>query len=117
LFTFIILSPFLDPSDLKSIFGQNLFEEGDLLLDFKKLTGIAAEKPFECVGTIEEVNQAIIAAIDKYDGELPFLLKFYKNSDQFARYSGKDPLALLSNLDQPGNLTASQLNLLEKSLM
>jgi hypothetical protein len=32
------------------------------LEDFKKLCGLSPEKPFECVGTIEEVRRSIIAA-------------------------------------------------------
>ena len=36
------------------------------------------EKPFECVGTYEEVRYAITLTINNIDGELPYLLKYYK---------------------------------------
>lgn len=74
LFTFIILSPFLEPEILVRIFGSNLLEDNDLEKYFDELTGIVDVKPFECIGTVEEVNIAICLAKKKYH-ELPFLLK------------------------------------------
>lgn len=80
LFVYIILSPFLEECDLVKIFNENLLNKENLLSDFQKLTGIASEKPFECVGSRDEVRCAVTLTSQKYlrEGkELPWLLKYY----------------------------------------
>jgi hypothetical protein len=42
-----------------SIFGEDLLNKEELVQYFDELTGISENKPFECVGTIDEVNKAI----------------------------------------------------------
>lgn len=79
LFVYIILSPFLTPKELIEIFGENVFEKEELLDTFIGLCGYGEIKPFECVGTFEEVNYAVKKAIEQYDdSSLPYLLKYYK---------------------------------------
>ncbi len=80
LFTFIILSPFLSSEDLFKIFGSNLFDNENLKGYFEQLTGFSKEKPFECVGTINEVNAALLYLVKKNNRRLPFLLDYYKNT-------------------------------------
>jgi hypothetical protein len=41
------------------IFSEDLLNKEELLPYFEELTGIAENKPFECVGTIDEVNKAV----------------------------------------------------------
>ncbi len=84
LFTYVILSPFLAEKELLRIFGQNLFENPELVGILEELSGISENKPFECVGTIEEVNAALNKAIENTRGnKLPFLLEHYqKNKNQ-----------------------------------
>lgn len=77
LFVYIILSPFLYKEKLIRIFGEDLFEKEDLLDIFIELTGYGKTKPFECVGTYEEVRYAITKTISKLDKK-PYLLKYYK---------------------------------------
>lgn len=77
LFVYIILSPFLYKEKLIEIFGEDLFEKEDLLDTFIELTGYGKTKPFECVGTYEEVRYAITKTISKLDKQ-PYLLKYYK---------------------------------------
>jgi hypothetical protein len=62
LFVWIILSPYLSVEQLIAIFGKNLGADFHLLEDFNKLCGLTPEKPFECVGTIEEVQNSIVDA-------------------------------------------------------
>jgi hypothetical protein len=50
------MSPFIPEKDLIEIYGRNLLEDNDLLPILKQLKGEVEVKPFECVGTIEEVN-------------------------------------------------------------
>ena len=46
------------------IFGEDLLDKPSLQQYFDELTGIAEVKPFECVGTVEEVNQALSMIAD-----------------------------------------------------
>lgn len=88
LFVWLILSPFLSPSELENIFGENLADKISLLDDFKKLIGEVQEKPFECVGSRGEVNTAVCEAIKKYGGKkLPALFEYYVNSPLYRQYS------------------------------
>ena len=63
LFAFIILSPFVEKDVLRQVFGKNLFEDENLKTYLLQLCGVGEQKPFECVGTIEEVNIAIAMRI------------------------------------------------------
>ncbi len=92
LFTFIILSPFLSSESLQNIFGRNLFEDEELVTELEALCGIASEKPFECVGTLDDVNIALAAVIKKYKREhcpLPVLLAHYRKSSMFEAYKDR----------------------------
>jgi UDP-N-acetyl-alpha-D-muramoyl-L-alanyl-L-glutamate epimerase len=80
MFTYIMLAPFVDQEGLNQIFGDNLWEKENMIPYMEQLAGLASEKPFECVGTIEEVNAALGYLIDKKgDEDLPAVLNHYKN--------------------------------------
>ncbi len=82
LFIFSILSPFLYKEELVDIFGEDLFEKEELLPYFKELIGLGQHKPFDCVGTIEEMNYAIQQTIQKLESKnLPCLLKYYQEQN------------------------------------
>jgi len=84
LFTYIILSPFLEESILEKIFGANLFDNAALLPMFKELTGVSETKPFDCIGTIDEVHAALAETLRKFSGStLPVLLEYYKNTREY----------------------------------
>ena len=61
LFTWIILSPFLSREKLIAIFGKDLMADESLRPIYEELNGTAAVKPFECVGTVEEVRACMEA--------------------------------------------------------
>ena len=61
LFTWIILSPFLSREKLTAIFGKDLMADESLRPILEELNGTAAVKPFECVGTVEEVRACLNA--------------------------------------------------------
>ena len=87
LFVFTILSPFLYKEKLVNIFSKDLFEEKKLLKMFIDLTGYGETKPFECVGTFDEVKYAItktISNLEKEKRNLPYLLKYYKENYELA---------------------------------
>jgi hypothetical protein len=74
LFVYIILAPFLKPETLQKIFnGKNLLDDMSLQKEFDELVGAADVKPFECVGTVSEVNWALQHSLEK-----GALLNYYK---------------------------------------
>lgn len=83
LFVYGILSPFLYKEKLIDIFGEDMFENKELLNTFIDLCGYGKTKPFECVGTYEEINFAItktILNLEKENKKLPYLLAYYKEN-------------------------------------
>jgi hypothetical protein len=68
-FAFVLLAAFLSKEELVAIFGQNLFAKESLLQTYKELLGVVAIKPFDCVGTPEEVAVAFSQAIKKNEYE------------------------------------------------
>jgi hypothetical protein len=57
--SFLLFAAFVPLAELVETFGSNVFENPNLLDDFKGLLGIEGyAKPFECVGTTEELRKA-----------------------------------------------------------
>ena len=76
LFAYIILSPFIPPSRLRSIFGHDLLDDPALEVFFDELIGRGDKKPFECVGTVDEVKTALSMALERWYGSArPRLLR------------------------------------------
>ncbi|GMT45076.1 MAG: hypothetical protein IEMM0006_0908 [bacterium] len=75
LFTYVILSPFLPQEKLEKIFGKNLLKDENLVPVMEELNGKAAVKPFECVGTPEEVNAALWKSVEikNVDNQFPLV--------------------------------------------
>ncbi len=92
LFVYLILSPFLDPEEVREIFGRDMLEDESLRDTLEKLTGIQEEKPFECVGSRSEINTAIVIAIknrERKGEKLPLLLEYYKSTGLYERYAAE----------------------------
>jgi len=117
LFTFIILSPFIKPDELEKIYGNNLLDDSELKLYFEELTGMADVKPFECVGTVDEVNAALCLTMEQYSQqELPYLLKYFKQSPLFARCASVDKDKLLKHIEKEHFLEPEFESILIKKL-
>lgn len=117
LFTFIMLAPFLTERQLKAIFGENLFQKSGLAGTLDQLTGVAENKPFECVGTINEVNAALQYFINQKAGEkLPNLLEYYKNQDK-AHQKKNNFSDFLNDFHEPHALQNKFLNILKKAVI
>ena len=115
LFAYIILSPFLYKEKLVAIFKEDLFEKTSLLQTFIDLTGHGQTKPFDCVGTFEEINFALsktIFNIEKAKKDLPYLLKYYKNN--YGLIDLKEDITLRYN--EENNLSKEQNDLLRKEV-
>ncbi len=107
LFAYLILSPFIPPQQLDAIFGKNMLDDPDMLQFFNELTGHAETKPFECVGTVDEVNIALSLAIERwYPNHRPTLLEGYT------------PVAtqstVLTTLQPRHNLSPALVNLIQQ---
>lgn len=76
LYVYIMLSAFLDDNVLVKIFGLNMLDNAEFKSMFKGLISDNFDKPFECVGTRDEVNLALQTAV-KRRKELPVLLAEY----------------------------------------
>lgn len=83
LFVCLIMSPFLTDGELTEVFGKDLLNDVSMSEYFTELIGKSAHKPFECVGSIDEVNLAVSLAIRRREqngGNLPFLFERYKEN-------------------------------------
>lgn len=86
LFVYIILSPFVEPKQLKQIFGSDMLNDESLIVTFEKLIGLVPEKPFECVGTVDEANTAVCMTIQKLEANnlrIPKLYEYYKSKNLY----------------------------------
>lgn len=81
LFVYVMLSAYMSDEELISIFGTNMLEDEEMYETLKELSGIKDNKPFECVGTRDEVVVAITKAIKLRGDKLPLLYKKYLSED------------------------------------
>ncbi len=105
LFVYIILSPFNKPDEVKKIFGTNMLNDENMKDYFDGLAGFSDVKPFECIGTIEEVSAAIEKAISLYENEkieLPLLFGYYK--DKVGEISNEKADSLLKEFNEINNV-------------
>ena len=89
LFVYLILSPFLTPEEMVRMFGRNILEDETMKVTLEQLVGLHEEKPFECVGSRDEINTAIVQTIDRMEAKgrrLPALLAYYKTTGLYQRY-------------------------------
>ncbi len=94
LFVFLILSPFLSQEELTGIFGADMPNDRSMTGILEQLVGIQEDKPFECVGSRDEVNTAIVMTIEKLEREgkaLPALMEYYKGTALYRRYRENCP--------------------------
>jgi hypothetical protein len=110
LFTYIILSPFISIENMNKIFSKALLNDTSLMSVLKELSGVSEVKPFECVGTVSEVNAALAIFKNKYSENESILLKddefnFLENNSDFDE--------IISEFNLENNLPAKFLQLLK----
>lgn len=89
LFVCLMMSAYLDQDEVISIFGRDMLNDAEMRELFQQLTGILDDKPFECVGTRDEVNTAICMSIRNAETsgrELPLLFAEYTHTKYFTYY-------------------------------
>lgn len=92
LFVYLILCPFLSTEAEIRIFNENLLEKEELLDTLEKLVGAQTEKPFECVGSRDEINTAIcmkISQMQENRESLPLLFQHYMKLPQYEQYRNR----------------------------
>ncbi|MBN1340678.1 MAG: hypothetical protein JXA03_15220 [Bacteroidales bacterium] len=101
LFTWIALSPFMKTEELQTIWGKDLFEDEKLIPLLDELTGKAPVKPFECVGTIDDVCKALSVSINKFNnsGRLPPLLEHFRSHPGYDQEAVAGDAGFLSRFD------------------
>jgi UDP-N-acetyl-alpha-D-muramoyl-L-alanyl-L-glutamate epimerase len=81
-FVFLIFAPFVPKKQLTELFGgRNLFKDPELTATFNELLGLSGQKPFECVGEINECRQALLMAHET--GDYPELAQYHVPDPQF----------------------------------
>ncbi len=101
LFGFTSLYASVKTEELIKIFGQDLYENQELLPILEELAGEKRFKPFECVGTYDEVKTALYFSWKKLESEklpIPYLLNYFV----------KNILPKLNNIDGMGQKLLSQ---------
>lgn len=78
-FVFSQLSAFLSKQELINIFNKNLYANKSLLNIYQELLGIKNIKPFDCVGTPDEVKAAMSLALQKKEFNNDFILKYFND--------------------------------------
>lgn len=81
LYVYIMLKAFLDDETLSKIFKENMLEKESLQDIFNGLVYPNLDKPFECVGTKDEINLSLAMIIKKckeQNIQIPKLLKGYE---------------------------------------
>ena len=82
---------------------------------FIELAGYGKTKPFECVGTFEEVKFAISTTIKKIENnneKLPYLLQYYKNNFELSDLS----IDITKRYNTTNNLTEELNNILKEAI-
>ncbi len=81
MFAAIIISPFAGLKQTNRMIGSEMFNDPEMRGVFDELCGIAENKPFECVGTIDEVNIALQMLLrDIPENERPLLLRHFEEA-------------------------------------
>lgn len=106
LYVYILLAAFLDDDVLTGIFGCNMLEKQELsaMLDGLVLDG--EDKPFECVGTRDEVRLSLEMAWERRRSSPPVLLRRWR--ELFPEYA---PVSL-ENFSDPDNFVPAELKYL-----
>ena len=94
-FTFLILAPMMDKDRLLGIFGQNLLDQPANEHAYRELTGLAGQKPWECVGEIEEAAACLYALTGKPEWDSAAVVKALR--DDLVRQYGRPRLVTALN--------------------
>ncbi len=128
LFTHIMLAAYKGVSYANDIIGKPMLDDIHNQEIFRELAGISEIKPFECVGTINDVQQAINLIIANTE-QAPRLIEMYRSTREgtefISRQNGlqntpenpaKEYLQDISDKTETHFLTKTQWEILQKAL-
>ena len=116
LFVAVILSPFLPYAKITELLDSDIMNLPEMRSVLQELCGALPNKPFECVGSRNEVNLALCLAIaraEKNGDSLPLLLADYKASPLYEKYKDLAP-AFGQEWDDSHNLPAELAALVKR---
>lgn len=115
LFTHIMLAAYNGVDYANQIIGTNMLENTSNTQYFDELTGISEIKPFDCVGTLYDVQTAMHMIIDNCEqNKMPLLALRFKEKYQKSKSSaGAYPS---DNVIPENFLSNQQFNILQKAL-
>jgi hypothetical protein len=113
LFTHIMLSAFKGKSYTDEILGAKMLDDREMSVIFDELCGFSLNKPFECVGTIDDVTKALQMIADQYnDHDKPLLV------DRFLRLRKENFLpSYPEDISFNHNLSPAHLEILKNALL
>lgn len=88
LYVYILLAAFLNDDALYKIFGCDMLEKSELSEMFDGLILDGEDKPFECVGTKNEVRLSLSMALKRRSENPPALLLWF--AEKFPDYKPTD---------------------------
>ncbi len=108
LYVYILLAAFLDDAELHKIFGCDMLEKTELVEEFDGLILDGEDKPFECVGTKNEVRLSLQMAMERRKMNPPALLKRF--AELFPNYK---PISLDNYFDDNNFVPEKFLRILQ----
>ena len=104
-FTFLLMASRMDKQRMLSIFGHDFLDVPANERSFRELTGLAGQKPWECVGEIEEAAACLYILVQHPDWEDTAIVRALRD-DLVAQYGRPRLSAALAALftDSPDHL-------------
>jgi hypothetical protein len=96
-FTFLILAPVMAKDRLLGIFGQNLLDKPANEHAYRELTGLAGQKPWECVGEIEEAAACLYSLTERPEWASAAIVQALRH-DLLQQYGGQRLVGALREL-------------------
>jgi hypothetical protein len=110
-FVFLILAPFMTPAQLTEIFGTDMLSDSGQYEGFALLSATGGDKPFECVGEVEEVLVAIhLLAKDPQWSDHPVVARLATevlSAHTVTEANVREQFALSDDHDVPDELTGA----------
>lgn len=95
-FIFALYAAMLPNNTVVSMYGKNMFDDKALLTTYRQLWGAEGMKPFDCVGTPEEMQAAMYLALKK-----PFFANTFIGQEFARTVKLDDPERLVKEMLQP----------------
>jgi hypothetical protein len=96
-FTFLLMAARMDYERMMGIFGHNFLDVPDNERSFRELTGLAGQKPWECVGEIEEAAACLYILTQHPDWEDAAIVRALRD-DLITQYGRPRLSAALNDL-------------------